>query len=125
MFGFSITFRSSGNGAYVLVVHSLFLSSISTFFGWIYFLCWTASIYPQVIQYCYFHLVGLCGNLHHLFLILKFNYNVRIKFQKQPFADNRENRCSKKFHKIHRKIPQQDSPTCNFIKKETPVLVLS
>ena len=85
MFG-PITFRSSGNGAYVLVVNSLFLSSISTFFGWIYFLCWTASIYPQVIQYRYCDLIGSRGNLHHLFLNLKFNY-VRIKFQKLPFAD--------------------------------------
>ena len=123
MFGFSITFKSSGNGSYVLVVHSIFLSSVSTFFGWIYFLCWTTSIYPQVIQYCYFHLVRLCGNLHHLFLVLKFSY-VRMKFQKQPFADVRENRISKKFHKIHRKIPQHYSPNCNFIKK-TPVLVFS
>ena len=67
---FSINFRSSGNGAYVLIVHSLFLSSVSTFLGWIYFLCWTASIYPQVLQYCYFDMIGLRGILHHLFLNL-------------------------------------------------------
>ena len=45
-------------------------------------------------------------------------------FQKQPFADVLQSRCSKKLHNIHRKTPALESlfnkvpvlQACNFIK---------
>ena len=82
------------------------------------------SYYQQIPYKKYFKRL-VCQMKHSHSYYQQIPYTKYFKRQKQPFADDLQNRCSKRFCNIHRKTPVLESlfnnvpglKVCNFIRK--------